>query len=382
MIPLRALALALALAAAPGAAPAETAAEGARRAAEGLRASIGALAEADRRGDRIAALTGTIRAYEEGLSALRDGLRRAAIREAQIAAEFEARRGELQALLGGMAAVARAPAPVALLHPGGPRAAAQAALVMGEVAPALSAEADGLRTALSEVATLRAVQESAVGLLSEGLQAAQAARADLSLAIQNRTDLPRRFLEDPEELRQLVENSETLDAFATGIARLETDIGAPMEDFAGAKGTLPLPVIGTLLRRPGEADAAGIRRPGLLVATRPAALVTAPWPATIRYRGPLPGYANVMMVEPAEGYLLVLAGLGAVYGDPGDVVPAGAALGLMGGAEPAPADFGAAFLAEAQDGGGAGRSETLYIEIREGSAPVDPTEWFRATRPN
>ena len=382
MTRLRALALVLALAAAPGVAAAETAAETASRAADGLRASIEALTAANGRSDRIAALTGTIRAYETGLAALRDGLRRATIREAQIAAEFEARRSELEALLGGMAAVGRAPAPVALLHPDGPRAAAQAALVMGEVAPALSAEADGLRAALTEVATLRAVQEGAVALLSEGLAAAQAARSDLSLAIQNRTDLPRRFLEDPEELRQLLETSDTLDAFAGGIARLETDIGAPMEDFAGAKGTLPLPVIGTLLRRPGEADAAGIRRPGMLVATRPAALVTAPWPATIRYRGPLPGYANVMIVEPAEGYLLVLAGLGAVYGDPGDVVPAGAALGLMGGSEPAPADFGAAFLAEAKDGGGAGRTETLYIEIREGSAPVDPTEWFRATRPN
>lgn len=382
MTALRALAVALVLAAAPAAAPAETAAETARRAAEGLRASIDALAVAEGRGDRIAALTDTIRAYEAGLSALRDGLRRATIREAQIAVEFEARRGELEVLLGGMAAVGRAPAPVALLHPEGPRAAAQAALLMGEVAPALSAEADGLRAALTEIATLRAVQEGAVALLSEGLGAAQAARSDLSAAIQNRTDLPRRFLEDPEELRQLVANSDTLDAFAAGIARLETDIGAPMEDFDGAKGTLPLPVTGTLLRRPGEADAAGIRRPGMLVATRPAALVTAPWPATIRYRGPLPGYANVMIVEPAEGYLLVLAGLGAVYGDPGDVVPAGAALGFMGGAEPAPEDFGAAFLAEAKDGGGAGRSETLYIEIREGSAPVDPTEWFRATRPN
>lgn len=382
MIPPRALALALALAAAPAALPAETAAETARRAADGLRASIDALATADRRGDRIAALTDTIRAYETGLAALRDGLRRATIREAQIAADFEARRDELAVLVAGLAAVARTPAPVALLHPEGPEAAVRAALVAGSVAPALSAEAEGLRAALAEVATLRAVQDGAVVLLSEGLAAAQAARSDLSLAIQNRTDLPRRFLEDPEELRQLVANSETLDAFAAGIARLETDIGAPMEDFAGAKGTLPLPVIGTVLRRPGEADAAGIRRPGLLVATRPAALVTAPWPATIRYRGPLTGYANVMIVEPAEDYLIVLAGLGAVYGDPGDVVPAGAALGLMGGAEPAPADFGTAFLAEAKEGGGAGGSETLYIEIREGSVPVDPMEWFRATRPN
>jgi septal ring factor EnvC (AmiA/AmiB activator) len=105
------------------------------------------------------------------------------------------------------------------------------------------------------------------------------------------------------------------------------------------KGRLPLPVLGTLLRRPDEADAAGVRRPGVTLATRPAALVTAPWPATIRYRGPLLDYGNVMILEPGDGYLLVLAGLGTVYGEVGEVVAAGAPLGLMGGTETVGAEF-------------------------------------------
>ena len=94
-----------------------------------------------------------------------------------------------------------------------------------------------------------------------------------------------------------------------------------------------------VLRRPDEADAAGVRRPGLTLATRPRALVTAPWPATIRYRGPLLDYGNVMILEPGGGYLLVLAGLDTVYGEVGEVVAAGAPLGLMGGAETATAEF-------------------------------------------
>lgn len=137
--------------------------------------------------------------------------------------------------------------------------------------------------------------------------------------MQDRTDLPRRFLEDPEELKELLVSVETLDGFASGLIEMETDVSAPMEDFGAAKGSLPLPVYGTLLRRAGEADAAGIVRPGILIATRPAALVTAPWPATIRYRGPLLDYGNVMILELAAGYLLILAGLGTVYGETGDV---------------------------------------------------------------
>jgi septal ring factor EnvC (AmiA/AmiB activator) len=157
---------------------------------------------------------------------------------------------------------------------------------------------------------------------------------------------------------------------------METDIGPPMEDFEGAKGSLPLPVRGTLLRRAGEADAAGIRRPGLLIATRPAALVTAPWPATLRYRGPLLDYGNVMIVEPASGYLLVLAGMKTVFGETGDVIESGAPLGLMGGTE----TDGPLFPAEGQEGGGTGRTETLYIELRHGKEPLDPGPWFADTK--
>ena len=52
------------------------------------------------------------------------------------------------------------------------------------------------------------------------------------------------------------------------------------------------------------------------------AVVTTPWAATIRYRGPLLDYGNVMIVEPARGYLLVVAGLSEVFGETGDVLAA------------------------------------------------------------
>src|SRR5690606_22146696 len=135
--------------------------------------------------------------------------------------------------------------------------------------------------------------------------------------------------------------------------------------FATARATLPLPVFGAILRRPGETDAAGVRRPGLTLATRPRALVTAPWPSTIRYLGPLLDYGNVIVLEPGDGYLLVLAGLDSLYGEVGEVIAAGAPLGLMGGG-----------TGEGQDGSGAQGTETLYLELRQGAEPVDPMPWF------
>ncbi|SPH24447.1 Murein hydrolase activator EnvC [Defluviimonas aquaemixtae] len=349
-------------------------------AAADLRAAIDALNAARGSRDRVAALTRTIQAYEAGLAALRDALRRASVREKEILATLEARRGQIGQLLAVMAAMERDPEPLLLFHPDGALGAARSGMILGSVTPALQAEAAGIGAALEELRRLRKLQTETAETLEAGLGAAQAARTALSQAIQDRTDLPRRFLEDPEELTQLVASAESLDAFAAGLSRMETDIGAPMDDFEGAKGTLPLPVRGTALRRAGEADAAGIRRPGIILATQPGALVTAPWPATIRYRGPLLDYGNVMIVEPASGYLLVLAGLGTVFGETGDVLEAGAPVGLMGGATEAKAASAEPIVAGAEETGVAGRTETLYMELRQGKTPVDPGPWFATTK--
>jgi len=336
-----------------------------------------ALKEAEGARDRVAALTRTIRAYEEGLAALREGLRRAAIRERILALELEARREEIAQLTGVLLTMQRSPETLLLLHPSGPLATARSGMMLADVTPELQARAEALRASLEEASLLRALQESAAGTLAEGLAGAQQARTALSQAISERSDLPRRFSADPEKLRLLLESADTLEGFASGLASLGGAGEAnPLPPFEALRGRLPLPVQGRVLRWMGEADAAGIARPGLLIATRPHALVTAPAPATIRYRGPLLDYGNVMILEPGAGYLLVLAGLAQVYGEVGEVLPAGAPVGLMGGEMPETS----AILSRVSEGGGAERPETLYMELRQGDAPVDPAAWFNVTK--
>ena len=80
----------------------------------------------------------------------------------------------------------------------------------------------------------------------------------------------------------------------------------------------------------------------------------------------------MIILEPGNDVLLVIAGLQEVYGDIGSVIPAGTAVGLMAGAS-TELD---AFVTNAKQGTGAGLTETLYIEVREGGKPVDPVMWF------
>jgi len=328
--------------------------------------------------ERVAALSETVRAYEAGLSAVRAGLRRATIRERELSLKLAGQEEEIAALLTMLQARGRAGSPSLFLHPEGALGTAHAGMIVSQMTPALNAQADALRETLVEVSTLRQLQAGAERSLQEGLTGVQDARTALSQAIADRTDLPRKFTEDPIKTALLIATTETLEAFAAGLGEIS---GGPLETAANAdvfdqKGALPLPVAGRVLRRAGEADAAGIKRPGVLLATRPRALVSAPVAATIRYQGPLLDFGNVMILEPKSGLLMVFAGLDVVYGRTGEVIAEGAPLGLMGGKDAAIGEI----LTQVGDGTGSDLSQSLYLEVREDNEPVNPESWFRTQR--
>ena len=376
---LRALACLVCIAApATVSAQSETPAEAARLAARQIEDAALALEQADGARDRVRALTQTVHAYEAGLAAMRDGLRRAAIREAQLTTQLAAREEETAALLGALQGIAVAPEPVLMLHPDGPIGSARSGMILTEIVPVLNARAAVLRKDLEEVRTLRLLQQNAAQTLENGLSGVQQARADLSQAVADRTDLPRRFTQDPVRTAILISSTETLEAFASGLGQivLDGDISPAPETLKLDKGNLPLPALGVVIRRAGEKDAAGIARDGIILATRPRALVTTPTAATVRYMGPLLDFGNVVILEPAPETLFVLSGLDLVFGEVGQVLPEGEPVGLMGGADPELGEI----VSTSGDDTGTDRSETLYIEVREGNSPVDPETWFKTDK--
>lgn len=359
-----------------------TAAAQARTAAAELQKAGKLLEKADGARDRVRALTETIQAFEKGLGAMRDGLRQATINEARLARKLQARDTEVAALFGALQSIGGTPDPTSLLHPEGPTGTARAGMLLAELTPALNQRAAALRQDLEDVQTLRDLQTDAARRLQEGLTQIQTARAALNQAMANRTELPTRFTADPVRTAILIASTETLDGFASGLAEIVTDEVDPAPvTLQGRIGELPLPVQGLVLRAANETDAAGVKRPGIILATRPRAIVTAPTAATIRYAGPLLDLGNVVILEPEAKTLFVLAGLDVIYGEAGQVIAAGTPLGLMGGG-PAEASAGAQSgdAALSPDASGAARSETLYIEVRRENIPQDPEDWFRTDK--
>lgn len=340
-----------------------------------LEDAASALRDADGARDQVEALTETVRAYEHGLDALRAGIRSAALRERTILLVFEAERERLARLMGVLQRIEEAPAPATLLHPEGPLGTARLGMIVADVTPAVAREARALRAQLEELAVLRALQDGAVGELEAAVSGVQDARSALSQAIADRVELPERFSLDAEGMAQILESVDSLSSFAAMLAETPTSAEGDIADFAAVRGTVPLPALGTLVRGFNEADAAGINRPGILLAVPQNALLTAPWPASVRYAGPLLDYGNVIILEPHEDYLLILAGVGDLFVTAGELVPSGAPLGLMPDEE---SETEAELIVSDALGGGAGLTETLYMELRQGGSPVNPMDWFAA----
>ena len=324
------------------------------------------LTEAESANDRIAALTNTIRAYEAGLSAMREGLRQAAVQEAQMRTRLQGEQQELDSFLTLLTRVSRSAEQDALLHPGGAVDTIRAGTLVASFVPALKQEAAEVEADLADLAGLITLQEAGVETLSQAVSQVQDARAQLAAAMSARTDLPSPLATDDAAIAALINSTETLSAFADGLA----SVGG--EGFAQQEWQIP--AIGEIRSGFNETDASGIRRPGWILATAAQALVTAPVTATVRFSGDIPGQGLVSVLEHKPGLLVILTGFGQLYTDRGQIVFQGEPIGLMGGQfTPAQENLNKSVLIAGQS-----QAETLYIEIRQAEAARDPAEFFPA----
>ncbi len=344
------------------------AAPAAAQEAGGLGETSALLAAADRSYDaaptretRLQALAAAVSAAEDGLAQMRQSLRDAAVRKTALQDEADAARDRAQEALGRLAARARAPLAAQAAQPAGPLAAARGAWLTAALGPSGAADAEAARARLSAALARDADRRAAWSRLRGALAALQAARADLS---HDRAASP---------ARDLAEARAALDAFAAVDAREpRPGLDAPPARRPEPPGALPLPVDGPVVTPWGAKDAIGQTVTGVEIAAPAWARPTAPATSTIRYAGPLAGRGQAVILEPAPGRLMILAGLASLSVQAGDIARAGVELGQLGVIPPASEEF----LVEAGAAGGASSPQKLYLETREQGSPVDPARWF------
>ena len=324
--------------------------------------------------NRIKALAGTILAFEEALALLRASMRQVAVAKADLKADLVLQEENIGRLVGVLHGIDNEPITAKLLHPDGPLSTVRAGMLLSDILPTLQLPINELRERLEKTKALETIQKDTNKILQNGLNKLQSARSELALAMSDRKDLPKRFNEDKSKTAILIAAADTLDTFISGLAILAVDESvSTLPDIRNRKGKLLFPVRGRLLREFKSADAAGIVRPGIIVATAPGALVSTPTAATIRYSGELLDYGLVSILEPQSDLLFIFSGMEKIFGNIGEVLPSGSPIGMMGGDVPT-ADKVAR---ESVVRSGTYRPETLYIEIREKETPQDPLLWFQ-----
>ena len=110
----------------------------------------------------------------------------------------------------------------------------------------------------------------------------------------------------------------------------------------------------------------------MTIETSAFAQVVAPWHGTVRFAGPLADLGLVLILEPENGSLLILAGLGRLDRTIGESVVRGHRLGDMGGALPPLEEF----LLEASADHDQIPRKALYLELRHGGRAIAPGPWL------
>lgn len=375
--------LALILAAAGGGTlaqetPSRSDLEAVERQSQATRARTEALTvEAERLAAERLALTESLRDTAAGVREAERRLdaldREIAALEPQLAAQsasLSARRGELAASLSALAALARTPALAAVARPGGFIEAGLAATALSGLTPELQADVTALGRDLAE---LQAGRKRLAGARTEAAVVVEAAARDrerlaalLAEKAESASGLRAAAAVESVRLMRLAERERTLGALLDRLAPLTETATAPDRPrervaVASLRGRLPRPAEGTVVARFGEAaPGAPDDRQGIVLSTRPGALVTAPADGTVRFSGPFRSYGRLLIMDLGDGYHLLVAGLVSTEVAVGQWVLAGEPVGAM-------------------EAPGSGARPELYMELRHDGTPVDPMPWLAPT---
>ena len=330
------------------------------------------LSSADSYRNRIKALSNLIQKTENSLSDLRSKYRFIKLQTGKLNKDLIFQKEKISKLAGALLVVGQEPLQSKLLHPEGALNTARSSLILSDILEGVRTEAEDLNRDLEKLQLLTNLSQRAEKEMQLSLEIIQTARATLVKAASDRTDLPQRFIDDPEKISSLSKSSKSLGEFAVALNSLERKLIIPNEPILkNNKGGLALPAEGVVTRKFNEPDAAGIVRPGIIIRTKEYAFVTSPVAATVRYAGPLSDYGMVSILEPSEGILFIFAGLNQVFGEPGQILPEASLVGLMGGE-----DINIKTFTTEKELNSGRLSQSLYIEVRRNDEPQNPFDWF------
>ncbi len=374
-------------AAAEEAAPARTPEE-LKRLQDEIAATARQRAEDDAQRKAMSAELETLRAESADLAAEVQGLERdltraeariveLGARDTELSGALEQRRDRIAPLLGALQRLRRDPPPALAVSPDDAVAAARGAMLIASVAQKLETEATALAADLAELGRTRVALSAERDVAKARQTEIESRRAELAGLIERRqatvarladgvlnadtaiASLESRAADMTELMAWLEENEPDAGAESSGSAAVDgpVQVGGKAETFSAAKGRIRWPAAGVVAAAYGETGPDGLAMRGVSLKVRPSAQITSPADGEIVFAGPFQGYGRLLILNPGEGYFVLIGGLARLDAAEGQHVLAGEPLGVG----PIAGENGAA---------------AIYIELRRNGAPVDPAKWF------
>jgi len=327
--------------------------------------------------------------------------------EDAIRRSLESRRSVIAEVLASLQRMGRRPPPALLAAPEDMLQAIRTSMLLGAVLPEMRAETQALASDLSDLVKTRAsiaaeregLAKQAASLKEERIRLAalvDARQAALSTAEQTlgaERDRAEDLARQAANLKELIARMESevaaaghaadaaraADEARKHMAELEPGKqkldGSPFKDparltpaiaFGEAKGQLPFPAAGSIIRNFGAPDGFGGTEKGLLYGTRAQAVVASPCDGWIAYAGPYRSYGQLLIVNAGQGYYVVLAGMDRINVNVGQFILAGEPVAVMGDG---PAKTAAAIAIGASQ-------PILYVEFRKDGTAIDTGPWW------
>ncbi|MHA7774607.1 murein hydrolase activator EnvC family protein [Roseibium sp. M-1] len=352
---------------------------------------------------KIISTSDTIKGLETQLSDTERRLRALGENEDAVRLSLISRRDILSEVLGALQRIGRRPPPALAVRPSDALSAVRSAILLNAVMPELKVETEALAADLEELQRLKTViAEEKNRLRGDAMRLAEEkSRLELLLSakrqehqksvkdLQDEKDRAEELASKAGSLQELIATLEaeidsardaaeksrqaSLDARKNPSRKFDpfSDPGrlAPAITFEEAKGQLPQPVAGTLLKDFGQDDEFGSVTEGQSIATRPGSNVTSPADGWVVYSGPFRSFGQLLILNTGDGYHVLLAGMDRIDAELGQFVLTGEPVGVMGATQ----------WASASTFGLGSTQPILYVEFRKDGRAVDPTPWWART---
>ena len=314
---------------------------------------------------KMVAAAGSIQEQEESLSRLEQKFSEFEAQQALMKKRLDIRKVQKMHLLAALQSLAFKPTEALLAQPMAPQDTLRSALLLREAVPRLEYSTEGLRKDLNRIASLTTAIRAQYAQIKTMAKRLDEKRRDMNKLIEKKSQLQTAFASESTRAKDRAESlAKQAGDLKELLAKLEADSRSraavrkkqeiPTGAFMSAKGRIPYPVKGTVVKKYGELTEAGISSKGIMIATRANAQVISPYDGTVLFAGPFRGYGQLVIIEHGDGYHTLLAGIGRLDTSVGQSLLAGEPVGIM--------------VAETKP--------TLYIELRKNGQPINPAGWL------